>query len=53
MIGLTFLGVKQRDAIKHIQSEDYKSRFVRKSGRVNPGGGDSITEHTGGAGSKV
>ena len=36
MMGFTFPGVKYRDAIKHIQSNDYKSRFdsVRKSGRV-------------------
>ena len=30
MISLIFLGVKQRDAIKHIQSKDYKSYFCEK-----------------------
>ena len=30
MMGLIFLGVEQLDAIKHIQSKDYKNHFCEK-----------------------
>ena len=30
MMDLTFLGVEQLDAIKHIQSKDYKNHFCEK-----------------------